>query len=298
MRADRPSSTAKLIARCTLLAARDPSFQLLVPAADPARLAAVLDRCGPASWLDHAVRHPWTARWLWRAEGALLPGIIAHYLARKRWLEQRVAAALNHGCEQVVVLGAGFDTLAWRFHRAWPAVLFCELDHPATQRPKSAALAALPPDENFVLQPTDLGRELPTVALRRLARFDPHRDTCFVAEGLLMYLEESRVAELLRDIASLPSVMVAFTFMEPDADGRAAFRGNRTFINAWLRRQGEPFTWAIARAGLGDFLGRLGLRVQSLADAEELRAAILVPANLPHAALAEGECLCCATSLP
>jgi methyltransferase (TIGR00027 family) len=295
MRADRPSSTARLIARCTLLAARTPALQPLVPEGATGSLEKFLAASDGGGWFDFALRRSWGRALLFAGERAMLPGIITHYLARKRWIEGRVAAALDAGCEQLVVLGAGFDTLAWRMASAHPRVQGFELDHPATQRVKAAALA---PEKNLALLPADLGRVLPSAALRAAPRFDPKRRTCFVAEGLLMYFPEARVREILSDLARLPAAEIIFTFMAPGADGRAAFRGGSAAIGAWLRLRREPFAWALNPERLENFLRPLGLRVRALVGAPELRAEILAPAGLAAAPLAEGEHLCLASPFP
>ena len=296
MRADRPSSTARLIARSVLLSAGHPALRRLVARGETECLRAILRACGRRTWFDFAAQRPWCARWLWRVESAVLPGIVTHYLARKRWLERVVTDQLYAGVKQVVILGAGFDTLAWRRHRAWPAVSFFELDHPATQRPKRRALGTDQPNLTFIA--ADLGCELPSAALARAARFDRLQPTLFMAEGLLMYFPAGRVATLLRDLASHPSATLAFSFMEPGHDGRAAFRGRRRWVDAWLRLAREPFGWALPRAQLTPFLAGLGWQLNAFAAAAELRAAILTPAELGHAPLAEGECLGTALRLP
>src|SRR5687768_12733826 len=117
MRANRPSATARLIARCTLLASHESSLRRLVPDDAVAPLERMLAATGGHAWFDGVVRRAAPRRLLLGLERAILPGIIVHYLARKRWLEQQVLAAIGDGCRQVVVLGAGFDTLAWRWHR-------------------------------------------------------------------------------------------------------------------------------------------------------------------------------------
>src|SRR5262245_53417831 len=111
MRDDRPSSTALLIARSTLLATYHPALKSLVLSGAAEPLRAMLDAAGRRSWLDFALRQAWSRRLLWLGERAILPGIVAHYLSRKRWIEQRVTDALTAGCRQVVILGAGCDTL-------------------------------------------------------------------------------------------------------------------------------------------------------------------------------------------
>jgi len=294
---DRPSSTALLIARSIVLAERHPRWRRLVPQGAIEPLARMLAVAGPSRTFSFLLRREWGRTLLARIEPIVLPGIILHYLARKRWLENVVVVALQSGCEQVVVLGAGFDTLAWRLHRAWPKTLFVELDHPGTQTGKTTALSCLVPGGNLRFLPCDLGRELPSVCLGRLPEFDSRRRTCFVAEGLLMYFTLDRVTRILGDLAHVATdSILAFTFMERGPHGQAAFRGRQSWIDAWLKLRREPFAWAVAPAELDSFLRPLNKwGVKSLAGADELRREILVPADLADARLAVGEWLCAAS---
>src|SRR5690606_20255710 len=87
-------------------------------------------RAATGGWFGHALRRRWVRRVLMAAERFLLGGIFAHYLARKRWIEREVRRAMADGIRQVVVVGAGFDTLAWRLHEELPNAKFFEFDHP------------------------------------------------------------------------------------------------------------------------------------------------------------------------
>jgi methyltransferase (TIGR00027 family) len=278
-----------------LLAASDPRLRPLVPAGAIAPLETLLTEIGGGSWFEFARRHTWTRALLVAGERLVLPGIIAHYLARKRWLEVRASAALSAGFEQVVVLGAGFDTLAYRLHSAHPTIRFFELDHPATQQPNAAVLKVA---SNLAFLPADLARILPSSTLLADPRFVPRRRTFVVAEGLLMYFPETRVRAILADLTRLPAAQVAFTFMAPGADGRAAFRGGSPAIGAWLRFRREPFAWALEPARLAAFLRPLGFDPLVIAGATELRAEMLAPAGLATIPLAEGEHLCLASTAP
>jgi len=291
MHHSRSSSTARLIARCMVLAAHDPSLKALVPVDGEGALVAMLEADGGNGWFRWALRHAWTRQLLRLLERAILPGIILHYLVRKLWIERKVREALANGCNQVVILGAGFDPLALRLHRAWPDVSFWELDHPASQRPKLDALKSLAPAGNLFLVPLDLRSELPFDVLARHPQFNPRQRTCVVAEGLLMYLSESRVIEVLQNAAENKATDIICTFMEPDANGRIAFRGGSPAIEQWLRWRKEPFAWAIPQKQLADFVSPLGFQVRSVAGAPELRAEFLLPAGLASATLAEGEYL-------
>lgn len=298
MRANRPSATAKLIARCILLSARSPRLQPLVAPGEPEALTRILAACGPAGWFEFSANQAW-ARWLlFKLEHFLLPGVITHYLARKRWLEDTVRAALGRGVKQVIVLGTGFDTLACRLQGERPDVRFIELDHPATQAPKRAALGGT---TRTIFLAADLATDLPADVLRACPPFAMNEPTLFIAEGLLMYFPEQRVTELLGGLARLtrPPAEVLFSFMARAPDGSIGFRGEHAAIGWWLRQRREPFQWGVAREALPEFLQSCGLRMQTVADHETLRTEILAPRARAELPLARGECLChCSTIAP
>lgn len=289
MRGDRPSDTAVLIGRCTLLAARDPVRRSLVPvgAEEPLRLLVADGN----TWFERSLRHGWARTALRTVERLALPGIITHYLARKQWLEVLARQALQRGVTQVVVVGAGFDTLAWRLHRTQPSVQFFELDHPATQRPKQRRLGGA---SNLTYLPADLTRVSVGAVLRACPGFSTNERTLVIAEGLLMYFPENVVASMLRELANLTRtpVEIAFTFMAQASDGSIGFRGEHAAVGWWLRRQSESFQWGVAREALPAFLQACGLTLQRIADDETLRREILAPLGLTGLPLARGECLC------
>lgn len=251
---------------------------------------------GNPGWFDFALRHAWSRAALNALERLMLPGIITHYLARKLWIETMVRQALARGVTQVVVLGAGFDTLAWRLLRTHPLIHCIELDHPATQSPKLQILGSTP---NFSCLPIDLGGDSPAAALRSCPAFSADKPTVFIAEGLLMYFGEKRVASLLEELAVLtrPAAEILFTFMEAMPDGSISFRDEHAAISWWLRWQREPFKWGLARDAMPGFLRPLGLSEVRIVDDALLRSQILAPLDLDKLPLARGECLCACHTL-
>src|SRR5690606_8942097 len=106
--------TAVLIARSLVLADATPVLRPLL-VGDSGRLTRqLLDYAGPARRFDFFRRHRWSRRLLFAIERLSLPGIFLHYLVRKRRIASLTAEAIQGGCRQLVVLGAGLDTLAWR----------------------------------------------------------------------------------------------------------------------------------------------------------------------------------------
>lgn len=264
MKPDRASATARVIAAATVMLESDARGDGLVPprAVEWCRLllsTTASDRLLRAS----ASLAP--TRALWRAiERATLPGIVEHYWHRKAWIEARCRAAIAEGASRVIVIGAGFDTLALRLAARFPAVEWIEVDHPATQNAKRRALEAIEPERRPAIEfiAADLGREpLPAALLGRSG------SAFVVIEGVLMYLEHGRVEALLLQLpaVSRSNVRVVFSFMELRPDGRAGFRPSSRLIDAWLASRSESFVWAADPAMLEPWLDSLGLRLVALA---------------------------------
>ena len=264
MRADRPSSTAALIAAATVFLSRDRALAHLVPAG----AAEICERCLSSLPLVIA-RLPWLAR---AAERATIPGLLAHFMLRKRWIEQAVRGTLGRGCAHVVVIGAGYDTLAARLAPEFSQVRFIEVDHPATQAVKRDAV---PASANLCFVAADLSR----VPLREALAGELRTGrSLFVAEGVLMYLTRPQVDAFF--IAAGDEIV--FTVMEPAADGRIAFHNATWLERALLALWGEPFRSALRRGELAPFLAERGFRLREYAD---------LASEQPKLVLARGELL-------
>ncbi|MGE3179245.1 MAG: class I SAM-dependent methyltransferase [Vicinamibacterales bacterium] len=195
----------------------------------------------------------------------------SHVMLRTRYTEDRLARAVERGCRQYLVLGAGFETFAYR-QPAWASALsIVEVDAPAAQEVKRRMLAALgladPPNLRFA--DIDLGRE-PLKA--GLARHHIPTDTpTFVSWlGLSMYLEQPAVDEILRTVAACPAGSeLVMTFAWPlgsglDQDGSA---GSTPASRS--ARAGEPWVTFFMPPALEQYLRDLGFsRVRFLTPAE------------------------------
>ena len=71
-----------------------------------------------------------------------LLGMRSHVLLRSRYAEDRLEEAVNRGVDQFVILGAGYDTFAYRQPPWTSGLKIFEVDHPASQRAKRERLKA------------------------------------------------------------------------------------------------------------------------------------------------------------
>lgn len=304
MKAEHPSATAYLIATSTLFMAADPDAGRLIPAR-AAELSAsfVAARSRVARWAQRALRRKRLRPFVSALERLTIPGIQLHYALRKIYLEETARAALSGGIRQVVIFGAGYDTLALRLHETFPAAEFIETDHPATQRRKTHALAAhqdsrlqRPQTPNLHFLPVDLTRQQLAAALRGFAAYRAGAPTLFIAEGLLMYLAPAEVDRLFRTVRECGGARsrFAFTFMEPQANGRVNFRMRSRAVDAWLSWRSEVFKWGVGRDALPAYLRGRGFNAREIATDETFRRRYLEPDGLAHLPLATGEYVCVA----
>ena len=131
------------------------------------------------------------------------PYLRAFFVMRSRFAEDALAAAVADGVRQYVVLGAGFDTFAYR--NPFPELRVFEVDHPDTQAIKRQRLAsggiAIPSSLTFV--PVDFTTTKLDDALHA-SGFDATKPAFFSWLGVVPYLERPAIDATFRFIASLP----------------------------------------------------------------------------------------------
>ncbi|HEX3931489.1 MAG TPA: SAM-dependent methyltransferase [Nocardioides sp.] len=160
--------------------------------------------------------------------------------ARARYADVVLDAAAAAGLDQLVVLGAGLDTFAYR--NPYPGLRVVELDHPATQdwklgRLRSAGIAV---PESVTHAPVDFERDDLREVLR--AHLDTGRPVLFWWLGVTPYLTVEAVSQTLGILGALPHAAVVLDHASPPAAHESPER------RAWLeaRRQrvaelGEPW---------------------------------------------------------
>lgn len=123
-------------------------------------------------------------------------------IPRTRFIDERLEAAVGNGTTQLVILGAGFDSRAYRFEKLLTAVRVFEVDHPATQEVKIQRVREVvgEPPENLVYLAVDFRKDDLTAALSAEG-YRKDRRTFFIWEGVTMYLPAEAVHETLRWIA-------------------------------------------------------------------------------------------------
>lgn len=178
---------------------------------------------------------------------------------------------------QVVNLGAGYDTRAWRLDALANRVVL-EVDHPDTQLVKRQRAERLGPlrAQRLVWVPVDLARYDLALALQGAGHL-ASEPTFWLCEAVVPYLDDQTLRRLLGAMrrCSAPGSRAVIHYHEPTGRSPGELRLR---LMKWF---GEPQIGLRTRATMAEELGAAGFRVEEdLGSAEQAaRIGAREPAN-------------------
>jgi methyltransferase (TIGR00027 family) len=188
------------------------------------------------------------------------PGARASGIARTKWIDDAVTEALEIA-PQLVLLGAGYDTRAYRLAAAQRRITF-ELDQAETSLAKQAALnsRAVPRVGDVRFVTIDFSSQ--SLKVLSDAGFDHEQPACFVWEGVTNYLSAEAIDDVLREVRrAAPGSTLIFTYVHRDVlDHPASYYGAER-LTSRLRAFGEPWTFGLLPDEIEAFLSDRGLRL-------------------------------------
>ncbi len=256
MRTEGPSKTARKVALNIVTLGAKRGMEKVLPPGIVDATAKLLVESGAVGRRAVDFSRSRMAVGIYLAFDWMMPGQFEAFAHRKAFCERQVREGIEAGASQVLVLGAGYDTLSWRLAPEFASVSFFEIDHPATARLKTIGIEAMGQLSNLHLIAEDLGKQQLVDVLHADAAWDSTSPTVIVAEGLLMYLPAEAVGKLFKQCAAVTGAgsRIAFTYVSTRPDGRPD-AGPWTWLVLWiLKTSGEPWLWSIQPEELGSFL--------------------------------------------
>ena len=182
--------------------------------------------------------------------------------------------------EQVVNIGAGFDSRPYRFGKQMPNVHFFELDQPATLTRKiemvKSEFGKLPQEVSYI--PVNSRTQYIFDSLKR-AGYDENKKTLFIWEGATQHTDREVVNFTLEYIAehAAPGSEVVFDYIcdEVVRGDYSKYRGAR-FLAVRLSANGEPLKFGIPEGFSREYVTQRGLKVISDLGPKELAKKYLV----------------------
>ena len=194
-----------------------------------------------------------------------------HVVLRSRFTEDRLEQAVGRGITQYVILGAGFDTFAYRQPVWAKALKIFEVDHPATQVQKRLRLEranmALPLNLGFAAIDFEQESLHDGLLHNGISLTEP---SFFSWLGVTMYIKEDAIDAVLRTIAQFPPESeVALTFTQPP-DSLASLESSLHFsLSKVVSDVGEPFVTYFTPAAIEKKLCQAGFKIITFLSSEE-----------------------------
>ncbi len=176
---------------------------------------------------------------------------------RARFIDDCLNECIDNGIEQLVILGAGYDTRAYRFHELKEQGRVFEVDHPTTQKEKinkvKSIFGSLPAHVTY--SPIDFEKEkLDTILFE--SGYEKNLKTLFIWEGVSYYVSKETVNDTLSFVANNAckgsSIVFDYIFRSV-IDGSSNLEVAKKILN-YQAKSGEPLIFGIQEGGAEKFL--------------------------------------------
>ena len=200
-------------------------------------------------------------------------GIYEYVIARTKYFDAVFTEAIEHGSDQIVIFGAGFDSRALRFNPLNTRTRIFELDAPTTQREKLKAyrLKKLVIPENVVFVPIDFNHESLAEKTAQ-AGFVAGGRSLFLLEGVTMYLSQGAIEDTFRfmsDVSQAGSLIV-FDYIYAGVLRKEKKYYGEAEIYKTVANVGEEWTFALEEGEAEQFLVRYGFSLRDHSGKPEL----------------------------
>lgn len=198
------------------------------------------------------------------------PFILDCIPARTRYIDEYVNERIDDGIQQLIILGAGYDSRAYRIERLRGKVTVFEVDHPATQKLKIEKIKKISNSliNNVVYVPIDFEKE--TLPQRMFqSGYDKDKKSLFIWEGVTPVLTAEAVDETLHFVArnSGRGSSIIFNYiLKSVVDGTCRAEGAKKIRKAFSRggvtdfrsTQGDRLGFGLEEGAIEDFLSKRG----------------------------------------
>lgn len=211
--------------------------------------------------IEFGKKHPEEAKELIENTERFFPGLSSSIMARVKYFDDFVKKSIKDGLEQLVILGAGYDTRAFRIEELKENVNIFEMDHPNTQGFKIEKIKEIfgSTPGNVVYVPVDFEKEKIGEKLIENG-FIGSKKTLFILEGLVMYIPPESVAEIFLFInknSAKGSRVIFDYYPQSVVDGTSKLEIGQNIMNH-LVKIGEPLQFGIKEQEMENFLKEFG----------------------------------------
>jgi methyltransferase (TIGR00027 family) len=191
---------------------------------------------------------------------------------RARLADDQAKEMVGLGLEQLILLGAGFDSMALRIQNSLEGVTVFEVDHPATQAVKRKVIARLGTPENLRFVAVDFERD-DLVEKLTDAGFNRASLSLIVWMGVSYYLTPQAMSRTLTQLrlASSPGSRLIFDYILKGVIDRTSHNVAALIAASRVALVGEPWIFGIKPEEVGEYLGNFGFNLIKDYEPQDLR---------------------------
>ncbi|MBN1316118.1 MAG: SAM-dependent methyltransferase [Anaerolineales bacterium] len=210
------------------------------------------------------------------------PGLTEYMIARTAYFDGLFKSALEIRAQQIVLLGAGYDTRAYRFAGLNQGTQIFELDIASTQDQKKKCLkrAVIDIPNQVKLVPIDFNKKSLSQVLAQ-AGYDGRKKTLFIWEGVSYYLDTESVDATLEFISHLPNndSAIAFDYTVTLTED-TVYYGAQDFARSMEEHHSaEALLFSVEEGKIETFLESRGLKMTGHLDNREIESTFLMDDN-------------------
>jgi len=210
----------------------------------------------------------------------VLPGMHEYVIARTAFFDSLFIEALNNRVPQIVLLGAGYDSRAYRFAKLNTDTKIFELDIVTTQNRKIKSLikARIDIPKNVELVPIDFNNDSLNNVLEE-AGYNSHARTLFLWEGVVYYHDPESVDATLDFVyrSSCLGSIIALDYLISSSESNMDAYGNKEFFQAMEEHHAnEKLMFSIGEGEEESFFRQRGLKMIDHWDNEEIERTLLL----------------------
>ena len=210
----------------------------------------------------------------------IVPGMHEHLICRTRFIDDLIEESTSAGIEQYVILGAGYDSRAYRL-KLPPKLKIFEVDQPEVQGIKRLKLPkSISNRKNIIYVSIDFNNQSLKEQLLD-AGFDESKSTIYTLEGVSQYIPKEALSSTLKELATLNAnsnskIFISYVNKLLLEDSKACFgmgysRPEKAikFIINGAKKVGEPWISFYSAEEIQNLLSENGFIVienQTLAD--------------------------------
>lgn len=200
-------------------------------------------------------------------------GMYEYVISRTKYIDETVKAALLDGTEQILILGAGFDSRGIRFRDTANRTKIFELDAPATQNAKIERYKekGVNIPNNLIFIPIDFDKQSISDRLSECG-FERGKKSLIVMEGLTMYLQPESIDNLfniLNDFTGEGSRIVFDFIYTSVLNHKNLYQGEKELVES-TSKNGEKFCFGLEKENVAEFLAQYGFEILDISDSSAL----------------------------